>query len=313
MYNDVCKDRLCMFDSPPKKEYDSARWFEYSVREYLSLMEFNEIDDPDQATIEITAGDASDKSEIKKALYEEVVDRCWWLQNYWRDKGEPTEQIVFGKDKMEIFFFSFLDRSLQKEETHSIQNAIESHCRVLDGKAVKRTRFMLFDNNQKTNRKNGKAQNSKLSRKEELITLYPTTLKTTGHRVPKVNTLEGALIHELTHYIYGSVLKEWKHLFGWYTLDEPEELKGDKPKWLKTKAPKRCVTDYAQIGPIEDVAESVVAALQNPEILDDQKLEFIQDNLLSSNKKEPTVEVKKEDQPKVGVIQKPVTYHIEKE
>ncbi|OGE04830.1 hypothetical protein A3B51_03490 [Candidatus Curtissbacteria bacterium RIFCSPLOWO2_01_FULL_41_18] len=70
---------------------------------------------------------------------------------------------------------------------------------------------------------------------------------------------------------------DWSREFGWRMVDSKDirELPGGEKSSYICDMPERCVTEYARANESEDVAESFVAYICDPEKLDDEKLEFL--------------------------------------
>lgn len=119
--------------------------------------------------------------------------------------------------------------------------------------------------------------------------LEPRAFVDTPHRVSAAPNFEGALVHELGHQLYHEFDPEWREKFPWmYVGDDPENWTFDKsgekdisklkPPVNKTTGdiaidgrypahPKECVTNYARINEHEDICESLVAYLYDPNLL----------------------------------------------
>jgi len=75
--------------------------------------------------------------------------------------------------------------------------------------------------------------------------------------------------------------------------------------YYKNEAPERCVSDYAKNNPEDDICESIVAFLLNPEVLDKERLNFLKNQLLRKETKPEEVSLIKRgpnkiDLPKIG-------------
>ena len=241
--------------------------------------------------------------------------------NYWADKGNPKEQfdITFVGRKIEVANFS--DVELAPVQLKELQEVIAEFSKIKDGKAFDKIKSIFIDNNQPVDPETGKGVNGMGAEKGDgIIKLYPRALEPVSHRVEGVSNFEGTLIHEFTHALVNKeMLGKWKEAFEWMLdsnkvneikkLGLLEKLKTTSQKdwgslhpniWKLARVwevnqPEWCVTDYAKLGPEDDIAESMVAALKNPKILDGARLRFIKKNFLNETKEKesPVVDIKK--------------------
>lgn len=94
----------------------------------------------------------------------------------------------------------------------------------------------------------------------DTLFLYQRAFDEPNHRIPGVNNLKGTLAHETGHfhtYGYGSFALQWIQAGNWRRA----------PKIFYTTSPEKCVNDYAKLSPDEDIAESFVAYLFQPDLL----------------------------------------------
>lgn len=112
--------------------------------------------------------------------------------------------------------------------------------------------------------------------------LYQRAFDEPNHRVPGVNNLKGTLAHETGHfhtYGYGSLTCQWIQTNNW--------KRGFNGRCYVT-SPEQCLNDYVKSIPDEDLAESFVAYLFNPDLLNaiaPQKITLL-DNYFHKNEKE---------------------------
>ena len=227
---------------------------------------------------------------------------------YWTEKGTPKEQfdVVFGDRKIDIKNFS--DTRLTSGQLRTLQNTIAGFSQIDSGSVFGKIKSIFIDNEQPvdTELKEG-LSGMGVEKGDGIIKLYPRALKPISHRVKGVPNLEGTLIHEFTHALVdanSAADLEWKQKFGWFVLREKYEelerldlidkLQLPQREWPKlhpdiwnlvriwaNKQSARCVTDYARRGPEDDIADSMVAAIKNPKILDPERLKFLQEKFLT--------------------------------
>jgi len=227
--------------------------------------------------------------------------------SYWADKGQPKDrlEVAFGDRRIEISNYS--DIKLSADQLKELEKVIAEFSQINNGVALEELKSVFIDNEQPVDPEHKDGLNGMgIENNDGIIKLYPRALKSIQHRVKGVSNFEGTLIHELTHVLAAktSLDKEWAQKFGWEQNQEKiEELQRiglmDKlwttPQkdwsslhpdiWNLVRVwendhPERCVTDYARRGPEDDLADSMVAAMRNPEILDEERFKFLRERFL---------------------------------
>ena len=228
--------------------------------------------------------------EIRQWVMSQLALEHWRLTPYWIGKGPPREQISVTVGKRRIAIYNWNDRPLSAERLNIITNTLRTFSSIASGAALSDLRCILIDDAQRKNTKNGEPMYA--IRERHTITLYPRAFGTDQFRIGSVSSLEGALIHELTHNladltIEGKPLRNvWTDQFGWTFLSKPRQLPGGFLTRYQITDPARCVTTYAASDPQEDISESMVAALKAPQSLDKERLTFLRDHVLCGMKSE---------------------------
>jgi hypothetical protein len=298
-----------LFESEPQQGKQESN-FELKVEEQINEIDFKEVTTVESADITVSVEKEGTEKEVRDELIDEVKKYNWWLQNHWREKGSPTEQINIKVGKSTVSIYNFREKGLKQDQISRIQDVLEKYQSIIDGQSLEVVDYILIDDEQKTNPNDGKPQNGRAAKRDEAIILYPNAFEE-DHRVPGVDNLAGTVAHELGHSIEDQIKikSDWMDKFGW-SYAEPEnieELPSGKPQGHTLKNADQCVTNYAKMDPIEDLCESMVAALYNPDTLDKDKLNFIEKKIFTSSNAESS-EVKWEKQPEVPKIDSPVTY-----
>jgi hypothetical protein len=162
---------------------------------------------------------------------------------------------------------------------------------------------------QPINPNTGENQNGEGGETDGAVKIYPSALHAVSHRISGALNLEGTLIHELSHSVGLEFINEWRNKFEWISSETTEMFPGGALRYEVPKEPERCVTDYARVNAREDVSESIVAALKNPNILDPEKLQFIKSHLpISSEKLVPSIIAKTKGDISLPEIPQPVRY-----
>jgi len=248
-----------------------------------------------------------------KSYSERGREVSWQDSPYWSDKGNPKEQfdVAFEGRRLEVANFS--DVSLTKDQLEELQRIIAEFSQIKDGEVFDKVKSICVDNLQPIDPETKEGVNGMGAEKDDgIVKLYPRALKPISHRVEGVSNFAGTVIHELAHAVETSETQvEWRERFEWLLNSDKigelrklglmEKLKSTPQKdWVNLHPdiwnlvrfwtimqPERCVTDYAKLSPEDDFAESMVAALRNPDLLDSQRSRFLKNNFLS-NVKEAT-------------------------
>ncbi len=219
-------------------------------------------------------GEQSEQELLEKAK-EEIKRKYWWLQERWQRKGVPREQISIriGDYSVELYNYGQELTLTQMEELQNIMAVLAQ----IPGKEVK---YVVIDNEQAFNDQNQEDGRGYAYPTQSMIALYPRAMSGEPHRIPNTSGFIGTLVHEYAHVLpEGNFWNDWRVQFGWKPLSEIDYSKS-APKSYSTDQESRCVTDYAKFSPDEDICESLVAAVNNPTTLDDERLQFIQDRWL---------------------------------
>jgi len=248
-------------------------------------------------------------------------EMSWQDSPYWAEKGNAKEQfdITFGDRKIDVANFS--KTALTEDQLAILQKVIGEFAQIKDGECFDKIKSILIDNVQPIDPETKVGINGmSVEKNDGIIKLYPRAIEPINHRVKGVSNFEGTMVHEITHALADKETStEWKRRFGWKVNEEKwdrikrsglmEELRVTPQKdWPKLHPnifemirvweidePKRCVTDYAKLGPEDDLAESMVAALCNPDVLDKRRLMFLRDRFLLGINEEtaPVVDIQK--------------------
>ncbi len=219
--------------------------------------------------------------ELLAEAKKEVVRVNWWLQDKWIEKGIPNEQVtlVAGDLTIELYNYGQELTPSQLEEAKRIVATL-SQASVPDQNSL--IKYVTINDTDELNDQNGENKRGYAFTASKMLSLYPRAVSAEPHRIPETSGFAGTLAHEFGHfYLYAddNFLSEWKDKFGWRKLSN-EEVDWSKhaPKTYATDQAERCVTDYAQFSPDEDICESLAAAVNNPAVLDQEKLAFIKEH-----------------------------------
>lgn len=228
--------------------------------------------------------------EILNNISAEVEGSEWFYSNYWREKGNPIDQIEFDIKGKKITFFNF-NRDLPFAERYvdeALSVLVEYSRRF--PQALDRLKWILLDDAQQPSFY-GDSENYPLSgttdRPRSLIHLFPRAISQEPYRISTVSRFSGVLAHELTHLIDEEfVFSGWQDHYRWgRCADKPEEWElrevpdGGRKAYFNKETdkmslaylyplqPEECVTEYGSHSIRDDICESVVAYIFDPDLL----------------------------------------------
>lgn len=271
------------------------------AKEQISPLPFKyeRTQDPSQAQFTIlrvpiqTVGEEKPTHRTNSEIIEMVRDRKegqeWFFYEYWRVKGVPKEQIELQVGEQQITIYNF------SQEKPFTDEHIERGQKVFEELAsrfpqmVKQIRWVLIDNLPHASAFGDPERfsfNGDAMQQWHAFRVLPRGMELMPHRVRATSNFEGTFVHELTHLIVSDLEDEWSGKFKWgYCKDYPDDWEkktppdGSDPRFFNKNTeemypqgrfplqPDQCVTYYAKLSMEEDICESVVAYIYDPELL----------------------------------------------
>lgn len=258
---------------------------EYQKLEELFFQEVSESDAGFDTAREVNVSDGESAEDVLK---NDLRLENWWLDSEWQEKGLPKEQveISFGNRKIDVYNFN--QEKLSPEQLDELRKVIQSFHRINGGVVFDKIRYILISDKGQIDPVIDKEQNGAGAMQDRAVKLYPVAMESGAHRVKSASNFEGTLIHEFTHSLQNvEILHEWQNTF-WDYVD----LGKGKPSILKVKNPEKCISDYAWVkNPSEDICESMVAVLTDPDSLDPERLKFLKEKFFTDTDSSEDVEV----------------------
>lgn len=191
--------------------------------------------------------------------------------------GEPKEVLELNFFGKKIVVYDFY-REMSDGQERMMANSFVDLAKINNGRLVEKINYLLIGNKRKTNPHDGDQQNG--TAYDDIIECYPAFLDNPNHRIKGVNNLEGTIIHESTHLLCrmdNLLTKEWQNQFNWKKHDDDviKKPSGGMTYWEYVGDRSRLINDYAGIVMEDDICESMVAVLRNPESLDKERCEFL--------------------------------------
>jgi hypothetical protein len=277
----------------------------------------------DGSVITLYNADSKNPESVREELAEKLAERHWWLNRYWKEKAElPHQQIRISINGSYIDIYNW-DRKLTIEQINLIASILEKFASIGYGKALQGLRYILIDNKRSINPQSNEEYYGYGKATGDYICLYPRALDPGTYRGGGINdrlrgvsNLEGALIHELSHGIADDVIQnEWMNKFSWRMLDKSIKIGGFNKNYQYSGDEERLVSSYASTQPSDDICEAMVAALMNPQGLDMERLEYLQQHFLrqqpaGSDKLKSKYKVSEGEEVTLPKIISPVKYSI---
>lgn len=253
--------------------------------------------------------------ELERRAREETKQNNWWLNEYWQAKGDPKEQlnIQVGGQNIELYNFG---AELTPEQTAELQGIMAKFNRSAVRGKLKGLQYILIDDNPKIDPKTNEPRRGYAYNEMNAIGLYPRAVSNEPHRVPNVSSFAGTLSHEVGHILADTAFVEkWKRRFGWEELPDDEvKVVGDLTVTKRNTQPERLISSYAGFTPEEDICESLVAAINNPQALDPERLVFLQESWLAgspeSGEQQVTITKKTGTEIQLPKSKQPIKYKV---
>lgn len=213
----------------------------------------------------------------------------WFFQDYWREKEQPQEELEFDVNGKPITLYNFCkDQLISNEHISRLQQSIKllsSHF----PQALGNIRWILIDDTEQTSLYGNPEKfplNGQARKEWQMFRFLRRGMQLMPHRIAKVSNFEGTFVHEASHLIQDDFLKDWFELFQWeWCQDHMDQWEFRTPpdgskKRLYNKVtrkmapqaqfplqPEKCINYYAKLSPEEDICESIVAYIYDPELL----------------------------------------------
>lgn len=273
---------------------------ETQTKEFLTPLPFayKRTNDPEKASYrEWRVSPVSIKGrENKPRTDEEILEfvrkqhegKRWYTLEYWREKGLPTEQLelIINDRQITVCNYNrekpFTDRHINRAKEVFGQLAARFP------QILNEVRWLLIDNVQPPSLLGDDElypTNGVATREHQVFRLMPRGMELFPHRIEATSNFEGTLVHESAHLIWDEFEDEWREKFRWeYCFDHKDDwefglTKAGERKWLNKQTgemspqgefplqPDKCVNFYARQNAKEDICESLVAYVYDPELL----------------------------------------------
>jgi hypothetical protein len=244
----------------------------------------------DEYNSAITTRPNTNQSPEEQA-YNILSQENWTLQEYWQKKDTPKEQLIIKSlNGLELNLYNFGEELSAEQETEII-DAINKMASIIPQSEQSNIQYILIDNKQSRNPNDDSIKNGSCG--NNCIILHPQAMKDISHRINGVSNLTGTIIHEFSHgYLQNLILTEWQKDFGWKELETNLKLPNGTFTSNEISNPENCITEYATYSPKEDFVESMVAAIETPNVLDPERLNFIKEKFLK-NQQSSTITTEK--------------------
>ena len=226
--------------------------------------------------------------EIIEFVKREHEAKQWFTSEYWRKKGAPTEQIEFAINGRSITVYNFNAEKPFSDDHIARAGKVFQELAVRFPEVLDKIRWVLVDDTQPPSLladDDRYPTNGTAMREHRAFRFMPRGMETIPHRIESASNFEGTFIHELGHLIQGQFEDEWREKFKWaYCSDNEEEWEirkapnGENRWFNKTTGemspqgqyplqPDQCITSYARQNMGEDICDSLVAYIYEPDRL----------------------------------------------
>lgn len=277
-------------------------------------------------------------NELLERIRERREQKDWFISEYWRKKGQPNEQLEFEVGGKPITVYNFNQDKLFTDAHITRAQKVFEELGSRFPQILDKIRWILIEDiphasafgNPEKYPWNGSAKRDWLS-----FILLPRGMELIPHRIEKTSNFEGTLAHETTHLIADEFESEWREKFKWdYCIEHPDEWESRKtsdgtwlaffnkstgemsPQWQFPLQPDECVNYYAKQNANEDICESMVAYIYDPELLQrisPEKFNILQKHDARQPKPEVSTARIPKDQIKLPEIKPEIVYYFIKE
>lgn len=227
--------------------------------------------------------------QILEMLRQQKEAEEWYTIEHWRKKGVPQEQVEFSINGQQVTIYNFnSEKPLTDEHLERTQSVFQEMASRFP-QAMSQIRWIMIDDEQLPSAFGDPEKyptNGMAYRDWNAFQFYPRGMELFDYRLPSVSNFEGVFSHELTHLIQGEFEEEWRENFQWaYCWDYEDDWEvrptpdGAMKRWHNKKTgemspqgqfslqPDKCVTYYARQNMAEDICESMVAYIYDPDFL----------------------------------------------
>ena len=226
--------------------------------------------------------------EIVESVKRQHEAKQWYTTEYWRKKGIPEEQIEFTANGRQITVYNFnKEKPFSDEHVARTKKALSQLAsrfpQVLDN-----IRWVLVDDVQPPSLLADDERyptKGTAMREHKAFRFMPRGTELMPHRIEATSNFEGTFVHELGHLMQSDFEDEWREKYQWqYCSDnkdewEVREAPNGERRWFNKETgemspqcqyplqPDQCVTTYGRQNMGEDICESLVAYIYDPEKL----------------------------------------------
>jgi len=226
--------------------------------------------------------------EIIEFVKREHESKQWFTDGYWRKKGVPAEQLEFAINGRSITVYNFNAEKPFSDDHIARAGKVFQELATRFPDVLDKIRWVLVDDVQPPSLLADDERyptNGTAMREHRAFRFMPRGVETIPHRISSASNFEGTFIHELGHLIQSQFEDEWRKKFQWaYCFDNEEEWEirkapNGESRWFNKATsemspqgqyplqPDQCITTYARQNIGEDICESLVAYIYEPDRL----------------------------------------------
>lgn len=275
--------------------------------------------------------------QIVEMVRQQKEAEQWFTLEHWRKKGNPQEQVEFLVNEQQITVYNFnSEKPLTDDHLERAQSVFQEMASRFP-QAMNQIRWIMIDDEQLPSAFGDPEKyptNGMVYKNWNAFQFYPRGTELFPYRIPAVSNFEGVFSHELTHLIQSEFEAEWAEKFQWaYCWDYEDDWEvrptpdGTAKRWFNKETgemspqgqfslqPDQCVTYYARQNMSEDICESMVAYIYDPEYLKTvapEKYEILAKHDAGQEKPEVTVRRTPKDEITLPAVDlETVSYYVQ--
>jgi len=228
-------------------------------------------------------------AKIIESVRQQRESTDWFLSDYWRKKGIPQEQIEFQVGEQPITIYNYNhEKPFTDDHLARMQSALTELTSRFP-QVIDKIRWILIDDMAHASGYGDPEKyplNGNAMHQWQAFRFLPRGTELMPHRIHATSNFEGTFVHEMTHLIDKDFKQEWEEKFKWDWCSEyPDDWEtratpdGTEKKFFNKQTdemspqgqfslqPDQCITYYARQSMIEDICDSMVAYVYDPDLL----------------------------------------------
>ncbi|OGM96319.1 MAG: hypothetical protein A3B86_04215 [Candidatus Yanofskybacteria bacterium RIFCSPHIGHO2_02_FULL_38_22b] len=154
--------------------------------------------DFDDAISVVNTNGKKTEQELLDDAKKEIIRRSWWLQDQWRAKGLPQEQVSIRAEGLDIELYNY-GQQLSPAQLEDLKRVITTLSQVSISDQNSKIRYIAINNKDELNDQNGEDKRGYAFPASKMVALYPRAVSVEPHRISNTSGLAGTVAHEFGH------------------------------------------------------------------------------------------------------------------